>query len=283
MSNIGILTVKDFNRIRRIIDKGKNNITANSSNNETTRLNSKSQLSGVYKEKKEFGNTTNKILSSTDSTHSPSHIPSLSKKSKSSLSANKEKSLLGTENKSNKKKPRILQPTLIHDRNKNNKISKIPFRKIQTFEESKDETKESLKSDTNSVVEKEDDFTELNSEKDDLEFKETVSEFQTQQKVLNQIEELNTIPFNKDNNAFISDDYENDKKTSDYRNNILSLQMKIDSLRERRKKELAILHEQAIKQKQIYNETSRNLINGDDESIIELQNELMKHDADSMI
>ena len=112
------------------------------------------------------------------------------------------------------------------------------------------------------------------------EINKSISELQTQKNMLNQIEQLNTIPYNKESDFFVnSNNDDNEKINSNCRNRILNLQMQIDSLRERRKRELAIFQDKAIKQQQNFNnEAGQNLINDDDESIIELQNELLKYE-----
>lgn len=293
MSNVGILTMKDFNRIRKIVDKRKNNEVAKETNEETFR----SEQNQTIKNKKEFAHTT-KNLYPVNSKHSPSRIPALSPSSKSSLSSNKKSNytnykkksqpILNTENKANKKKIRILPPSLIHDQNKNNKFSKIPFRKIQTFDEDlvkENETKKSTKSSQDSIENEdiqnlEEENNQVNPENPDNQYEakddlnEKIAELQIHKDTLNQIEQLNTIPFNKENNIFINDNH--DENSFDYRSNILSLQMQIDSLRERRKRETATFQEKALKQKQNFSETSRDLINNDEEFIIKLQSELLK-------
>ena len=165
MSSVGILSVKDFNRIRKLADRGKNNIATKGAKNEANRINSKSQLASYSKEKKEIIDSQSKTLTSSDSKHLTSHISYLSPMSKTSLSTSKKKAYnerspatSSPENKSNQKKNRILPPSLIHNRNKNNKFSKIPFRKVQTFDEEESEkykTKKSSKS--NQKYDQEDD------------------------------------------------------------------------------------------------------------------------------
>lgn len=296
----GVLSLKQFNRIRAMAIKG------NESKKNSNRTNAKSQLSVIHKEnEEEVEERASKTFKMNDSKRLQSHIPTFTRNTKVKETLPK---LTKNEGKINKKKLANLSPSLIHSRNKNNKLSKIPYRKVQTFED--DETKEATESDspetnnakdkneynnydkefandneqfTSNIKEELSDEKEINSNKKDDEFDKAVIEFNNQKDNLDQIEKLNTIPFNISKYNYSNEDQQYEGNTSQYRNKILKLEYEIESLRSRRKKELSVFHEKSLEIKNAHNEKTQLLINNDDVFIESLQRELMKYDQESLI
>lgn len=196
----------------------------------------------------------------------PTRISALPQKSKSALAcktnpqvtipkSKTKKPPIDTGNKIIQKKSRILPPSIVNKRNKNNKLSKIPFR--QTPSKSRLESNESKEDIKNSNS-----FSSFDDENQSL--KATLNQF-----TIKRI--ASPFDFTEEDNT--------DDSFSKTRSKIIKLHREFESLKTKRKKELDDYQASAINRMQNSKYFgSKNHIKSDSESLLELQNNLKKID-----